>query len=123
MNNIARYVIILYMTQFEPINNLKGGIVLENIFYSYLFLLVSIGLMLGFIGMSGNKVNYPKGKELLNELQKIGIQGVNLCTFNMELIDPYIFRHYVYRYEMIGGHSREVALRMAFEEYKRNYIK
>lgn len=121
LNNTVKYVII-HTHYLVPINNLKGGVILEREIYAYLIFIAGIILIKYLVG-ANDKKSYPKGKELLNQLQKIGIQGTNFYTFNIELIDPYIFRDYVYRYEMIGGYSREVALKMAFEEYKKTYIK
>lgn len=81
-------------------------------------------LMISLVTIPNKNANeeYPNGTELLKELRKVYIHGINLYTFNMEKIDPFIFREYVYRYEVIGGFSREIALRKAFEEYKKDYL-
>ena len=83
---------------------------------------VAILLMISLVTIPNKNTDeeYPKGTELLKELKKVYIHGENLYTFNMEKIDPYIFREYVYRYEVIGGFSRDVALKKAFEEYLLN---
>ncbi|MDO4283511.1 MAG: hypothetical protein Q4D02_07735 [Clostridia bacterium] len=91
---------------------------MEQIFFFCLFL----GVICLFGTPKDKEKEYPKGMELLKELRKIGMPNRNLCTFNMEKIDPYIFREYVYRYEVLGGYSREVALRFAFEKYKEDYL-
>lgn len=65
---------------------------------------------------------YPKGTSLLKELKKIYTYDNSIYIFNMERIDPYIFRDYVYRYEIIAGFNREVALRKAFEKYKKDFF-
>lgn len=41
---------------------------------------------------------YPKGMYLLDELKKVYTYDNSIYFFNMEKIDPYIFREYVYRY-------------------------
>lgn len=62
--------------------------------------------------------SYPTGMQLLEELKEVGIQEINFTTFHLEKIDPYIFREYVYRYEVFAGYSRKIALRKAFDKYK-----
>lgn len=66
---------------------------------------------------------YPKGMYLLDELKKVYTYDNSIYIFNMEKIDPYIFREYVYRYEIIGGFSREIALKKAFEKYKKDFFR
>lgn len=71
---------------------------------------------------NGKEEKYPKGTYLLKELKNIYTYDNSIYIFNMERIDPYIFRDYVYRYEIIAGFSREVALRKAFEKYKKDFF-
>lgn len=91
--------------------------------------LATLFIVIGMIGSvlengkEPKKEDYPTGMELLQELRKLHLIDVNWSTFSFEKIDPYIFREYVFLYEVIGCDSREVALKKAFRKYKeKNYI-
>lgn len=60
---------------------------------------------------------YPTGLELLSELREISIPDIDIWKYDTFLINPAIFREYVYNYEFMGGYTREVALKMAFKKY------
>ncbi len=65
--------------------------------------------------------NYPSGTELIKELNCISIIQHDKYKLDYYLIDPYIFREYVYKYEMVSGLSREVSLKRALDEYLSKY--
>lgn len=90
--------------------------------YCYVFLAISIIYFIVTNDKYQKQNEYPNGMELLEELKEIELQEINVCTFNFERIDPYIFREYVYRYEIIGGDSRKIALIRAFESYRKDYL-
>ncbi len=46
--------------------------------------------------------NYPSGYELKRELRDIAIYSIDKALINIDLIEEYIFRDYVYTYEKLG---------------------
>ena len=61
--------------------------------------------------------NYPSGYELKRELKNVILYEYDLLNINIELIEEYIFRDYVYNYEVISGYTREIALKKALDKY------
>lgn len=63
------------------------------------------------------------GYELKRELRNIPLYdlGIEIQNINIDAIENYIFRDYVYNYEKISGYTREVALRKALKKYMSNF--
>lgn len=64
---------------------------------------------------------YHHGYELKQELRKIPLYGIEIQNINLEAIENYIFRDYVYHFEKVSGYTREVALRKALKKYMENF--
>ncbi len=91
------------------------------------FFVLSLGAYMLLLGTNdknelGNcSKKYPSGYELKKELRKIPIYEYDVATLNYDLIEEYIFREYVYTFEIAGGYTREVALRKALDKYIKTY--
>ena len=84
------------------------------------FIFISFGAMIATFLTKENysKYNsYHSGYELKKELRNIVIYEYDIVNINIELVEEYIFRDYVYYYEIISGYTREVALRKALDKY------
>ena len=87
------------------------------------FFVLSLGAYMLLLGTNDkNKIEkYPSGYELKKELRQIPIYEYDVATLNYDLIEDYIFREYVYTFEIAGGYTREVALRKALYKYIKTY--
>lgn len=84
------------------------------------FIFISFGAMIAtfFTKENCSKYNnYPSGYELKRELRNLVIYEYDVLNINIESMEEYIFRDYVYYYEIISGYTREIALRKALDKY------
>lgn len=65
--------------------------------------------------------NSTKEKDIITELRSITITDKDTCKFNYDLIEPSIFKEYVYKYEYLGGLNRKTSIKKALEDYSRHY--
>ncbi len=74
-----------------------------NLFVFSLGALVAVKYVLGNDKENIEKGNnYPSGYELKRELRDIAIYSIDKALINIDLIEEYIFRDYVYTYEKLG---------------------
>ena len=90
-----------------------------------LFSVITIGGAIAII-LNGENNNtnkqsksYPTGLELKRELRRTINYNHDIWSINMDLIEDYVFRDYVYDYEKNHGYIREIALRKALDKYIR----
>ena len=90
-----------------------------------LFSIITIGGAIAII-LNGENNNtnkqsksYSTGLELKRELRRTINYNHDIWSINMDLIEDYIFRDYVYDYEKNHGYTHEIALRKALDKYIR----
>lgn len=96
--------------------------------FDFFIISLSTFIVLKYIGKNNEEIiysnecnNYPSGYELKNQLRKTIIYDYDITNLNYDLIEEYIFRDYVYNFEINSGYSRDVALRKALDKYIRVY--
>lgn len=92
--------------------------------FDFFIISLSTFIVLKYIGKNNEEKtysnecnNYPSGYELKNQLRKTIIYDYDITNLNYDLIEEYIFRDYVYNFEINSGYSRDVALRKALDKY------